>query len=163
MAQGKDVRAAAKVLYEAGTQTIKQIAAEIGTSSRTVERWARADGWQRMKPTPELTERAHRVASKLAATPENTSPEERQQALVDATEDEAVMQRGEVINRHRAEWRVVRLIANEAARDRNGDRAKLAVGLARATKLSQDGERRAWGIHAGPDGQNRIQVIIERE
>lgn len=163
MAQGKDVRNAAKVLYEAGKQTVKQIAAEIGTSPRTVERWAKADAWQRVKATPELTERAHRVATKLAATPENATAEERQQALVDATEDEAVMLRGEVINRHRAEWKVVRLIANEAARDRNGDRAKLAVDLARATKLSQDGERRAWGIDTWPDGQTKIQVVIERE
>lgn len=162
MAQGKDVRAAAKVLYESGKMTVKQVAAEIGISSRTVERWAAADGWERVKPTPEMTERAHRVASKLADTPENATPEQRQNALAAVTEDEVVAQRADLITRHRTEWRVIGGLITESVKERNIDRAKLAETLARSMKLKQDGERRAWGLEAG-EGDQKVHVIIERQ
>lgn len=163
MAAGKELRNTARALYESGKMTVKQVATEIGTSCRTVERWARADGWERMKPTPKMTERAHRVASRLAETAENAPQHERQNALVAITEDEAVAQRAELITRHRAEWRIIGALINESVKGRDIERAKLSETLARSMKLKQDGERKAWGIDTGPDGQTKIQVVIERE
>lgn len=155
MADKQNLRATARALYEAGRQTVKQVAAEIGTSSRTVERWAAADGWKRAKITPELTERAHRVASTLAEASEKS--------LDQVIEDEAVAQRAELITRHRTEWRLIGGLINESMKNRDIERAKLTEVLARSTKLKQDGERRAYGIDSGPDGQTKIQVVIERE
>jgi predicted transcriptional regulator len=162
MVDRKALRAAAKVLYDAGRQTVKQIASEIGTSSRTVERWASADGWNRVKVTPELSGKVHRVASRLAEIPDNAPQEERQKVMETVTENEAVTQRAEVISRHRQEWRIVRLLICESVKNRDIERGKLAEILARATKISQDGERRAWAIDSGDEG-NRVTVVIERE
>ena len=163
MADREDIRATAKAMYESGRQTVKDVAAEIGISRRTLERWAKQDNWQRVKPTPEMTERAHRVASRLAEVREDAAPAERQNVLAEVTEDEAVTQRAELITRHRTEWRVIGALINESVKGRDIDRAKLAETLSRSMKLKQDGERRAWGIDTGADGQAKIQVVIERE
>ncbi|UUI59693.1 hypothetical protein [Aeromonas salmonicida] len=155
MADKQNLRATARALYEAGRLTVKQVAAEIGTSSRTVERWAAVAGWKRTQITPELTERAHRVASTLAKAPEKS--------LDQVIEDEAVDLRAELITRHRTEWRLIGGLINESMKNRDIERAKLTEVLARSTKLKQDGERRAYGIDSGPDNATKIQVVIERE
>lgn len=161
MADRKELRATAKALYESGRKTVKQIAVEIGTSSRTVERWARADSWKRVQNTPELSERAHRVASRLAQIPEDAQPEERQQAVEAVTEQQAIDERAALLVRHRREWQVSRALLAEAVRERSNDKAKMAKVVAETTAITQRGERQAWGLDT--DAGTKIQVVIERE
>lgn len=161
MADKKALRATAKTLYEAGRGTIKQIAAEIGVSSRTVERWSAADGWVRVTTTPELSERAHRVASRLAEIPEDAKPEERGRAVEAITEQQVVDERAELLVRHRREWQVSRVLLAEAVRERSTDKAKMAKVVAETTSITQKGERLAWGLDT--DTGTKVQVVIERE
>ena len=161
MADRKVLRDTAKTLYEAGRGTIKQIAAEIGVSSRTVERWSAADGWKRIQTTPELSERAHRVASRLAEIPEDVKPHEREKAVTAVTEQQAIDERAELLVRHRREWQVSRALLAEAVRERSTDKAKMAKVVAETTSITQKGERLAWGLDT--DAGTKVQVIIERE
>ncbi|EPD5623964.1 terminase gpP N-terminus-related DNA-binding protein [Klebsiella pneumoniae] len=161
MAGRNELRATAKTLYESGRMTIKQVAEEIGMSSRTVERWSAADGWQRIKTTPELSERAHRVASRLAEIPEDAKPEERAKSVEAVTEQQAVDERAELLVRHRREWQVTRALLAEAVRERSNDKAKMAKVVAETTAITQKGERLAWGLDT--EAGTKVQVIIERE
>ena len=160
MADRKALRATAKTLYVAGRETIKQIAAEIGVSRRTVERWSAVDGWERIKSTHKLSERAHRIASKLSEIPENSKQEEREKALKAVTEQLAVDERADVLVRHRREWQVSRVLMSEAVRERSTEKAKMAKMIAETTSIMQKGERLAWGLDT--DVNTRVQVIIER-
>lgn len=161
MAERKDLRATAKALYESGRKTVKQIAAEISTSSRTVERWARADGWKRVQHSPELSERAHRLASQLAQITEDAKPEERQQAVEAVTEQQAIDERAALLARHRKEWHYPRALLAEAIKGRDTEKAKLAKAAAETTKIIQSAERLAWGMDSGDEP--KVTVVIERE
>lgn len=161
MAGRNELRATAKTLYESGRMTIKQVAEEIGMSSRTVERWSAADGWQRIKTTPELSERAHRVASRLAEIPEDAKPEERQQAIEAVTEQQAIDERAALLARHRKEWHYPRALLAEAIKGRDTEKAKIAKAAAETTKIIQSGERLAWGMDSGDEP--KVTVVIERE
>lgn len=160
MADRKALRATAKTLYEAGRETIKQIAAEIGVSRRTVERWSALDGWERVKNTQEQSERAHRIASRLSEIPENAKLEEREKIIKEITEQQAIDERADLLVRHRREWQLSRVLMAEAVRDRSTDKAKMAKVIAETTSITQKGERLAWGLDT--DACSKVQVIIER-
>lgn len=161
----KELRDAARSLYEGSKMPIKQVAAEIGVSSRTVERWSSADGWARMSGSPHISQRARAVADRqriaLADLAEGASQEQKHQALAIATEEVAVDERAALLVRHRREWNVPRALLAEAIKSRDFEKAKLAKISAETTKITQDGERRAWGLDA--DTGTKVQVIIERD
>lgn len=154
-------RDTARALYESGRMTIRQVAAEIGVSSRTVERWSATDGWARVKNTPELSERAHRVASRLAEIPEDAKPEERRKVVDAVTEQQAVDERAALLVRHRREWQYPRALLVEAIKGRDTEKAKIAKAAAETTRIIQSGERLAWGLDT--DAGTKVQVVIERE
>ncbi len=160
MADRKALRSTAKTLYEAGRGTIKQIAAEIGVSRRTIERWSALDGWERVNNTQELSERAHRIASRLSEIPENANLEDREKVIKEVTEQQAIDERADLLVRHRREWQLSRVLMAEAVRERSTDKAKMAKVIAETTSITQKGERLAWGLDT--DACSKVQVIIER-
>lgn len=79
----------------------------------------------------------------------------------EAAEDNAVALRAAVLQRHRTEWAIARKRVYEAARKGDFELAKLGKITSEALKIVQDGERRAWGLDTGGDGE--YTVIIERK
>jgi hypothetical protein len=82
--------------------------------------------------------------------------------LATAVEDVAVNARAELLKKHRNEWPAVR---NQVYKSLKGagdvEGMKLAKVAAEALKLTQDGERKAWGVDAGGDDKP-TRIVIER-
>ena len=168
-----DVRATAKALYEGDpTITKKQVSEEMGIPYATIDKWSKGgdtgteDKW--VKRTGEnLSERAHAAADtykgKLSELGPEITTEQQKQAMEDTAEDTAVELRAKVLERHRKEWGIPRGLVNEAVKARDFNKAKLAKITSETLKIIQDSERKAWGIDSGPDGQTKVQVVIERE
>ncbi len=115
---------------------------------------ATAEIGEKIKPrTKDIVAAARELDPKMKPDP---TPEQREVA-----EQAAVDVRASLIDRHREEWEMVRKRIHEAAEDRDFDKAKLGKITAEATKILQDGERKAWGLDA-VDGENEVKVIIER-
>lgn len=172
-----DVRATAKALYEGDPVVSKrQVAEEMGIPYATIDKWSKGgdtgteDKW--VKRTGEnLSERAHAVADTYKAKLSELGPEittEQQQKVAEQTaEDTAVELRAALINKHRQEWSAVRNLLykgmKQAAEAKGFEASKFAKISAETMKIMHDAERRSWGIDSGPDGQTKVQVIIERE
>lgn len=81
--------------------------------------------------------------------------------------DPVPTERDELLLRHRQEWLAPRALSAEALRIRDADpfkameRAKLAKITAETLKISQDGERKAYGIDVGELPPGSV-VVIER-
>ena len=156
------VRAAARHLYETSPLTFEQIGEEFGVADRTVKRWAEADGGWRKLVGPEITARAQEAADRIqSAVADITTEEDRQAVLTQVRVDAAINERANVLSRHRKEWSVVRALAGEAVRDRDGAKAKLALDVGRALDLAQRGEARAWGLDYADERQGAV-IVIER-
>lgn len=159
------MRATARTLYECRPDTtFDGVAVELGVSTRSVKRWSAADGHWKKAGGPSISARAYEVAERITQAVEQAGPdagEEAKQAAADAARIEAAVdERAQVVARHRSEWGVVRGLVAEAVRSRDGAKARLAVDVGRALKLSQDGERRAWGLDV--ETQSNAFVVIER-
>lgn len=158
-------RAAARLLYEKSpAATYESVAVEFGVTSRTLKRWAAADGGWRKLDGPIITAKAHEVADRITQAVEQAGPdagEEAKQAATDAARIEAAVdERAQVVARHRGEWNIVRGLVAEAVRSRDNSKAKLAVDVGRALSLAQQGERKAWGLDV--EVQPSAVVVIER-
>lgn len=161
-----ETKAAARALWEGDPNISKvQVAEELGIPPRAVERWSQAEGWA--KRQADMSERAHAAADtykgKLSELGPEITTDQQQKAMTDAAEETAVQLRAQVLERHRKEWNVPRALVNEAVKARSFDKAKLAKITSETLKLVQDGERKAWGIDSGPDGNQKVTVVIERE
>lgn len=162
---------AARALYE-GTHgmSMSELADITGIPKRTLALQARDKDWAKLLETKHggqteaaaaalelFRNRAAEVVEQKAETNEALK------VLAEVVPGE----RDEVLARHRKEWSAPRALAAEATRMRETDpikameRAKLGKILAETLKLTQDGERKAFGIDVGelPAGQ---VVVIER-
>lgn len=161
-----DIKAAAKALWEGDPNITKQqVAEEVGVPHRAIERWSHAEGWAKRKA--DMSERAHAAADnykgKLSELGPEITTEQQKQAETDAAEETAVQLRAQVLERHRKEWSISRVLVSEAVKARSFDKAKLAKITSETLKIVQDAERKAWGIDSGPDGNQKVTVVIERD
>ena len=161
-----DIKAAATALWEGDPNITKQqVAEEVGVPPRAVERWSHAEGWA--KRQADMSERAHAAADnykgKLSELGPEITTEQQKQAETDAAEETAVQLRAQVLERHRREWNAPRKLSYDAVKAKNFDQMKMAKITAEALTLIQNGERKAWGIDSGPDGNQKVTVVIERD
>lgn len=168
-----DMIAAARALWEGDPRISKAaVAEEMGIPYAMVDKWSKggADGkgekWCK-RVAENMSERAQAAADtyngKLSELGPEITTEQRQQAEDEAVDETAVQLRAKVLERHRKEWNVPRSLVSEAVKARDFNKAKLAKITSETLKIIQDGERKAWGIDSGPDGQTKVQVVIERE
>lgn len=159
------MREAARALYESTPSTLEAVASEFGVSARTLKRWSAASGgWQKLDG-PTITARAQLVADRVQAAVAdigpNDSAEQQVAALAEMRTEAAVDERAAVLAKHRGEGQIIRGLVAEAVRGRDGAKARLAVGVARALKLAHDLERKAWGLDLGELPPGTV-VVIER-
>ncbi len=164
-AYSDEIIATARALWEGDpSATHAEVAKELGLRATTLNSWSKKYGWAKRKQ--DMSERAHAVAdtytSKLSELGPEITTEQQQQAEADAAEETAANLRAQVLERHRKEWNVPRVLVGEAVKDRNFDKAKLAKITSETLKIVQDAERKAWGIDSGPEGAPKVHVVIER-
>lgn len=96
-----------------------------------------------------------------AAIPDskNATPE----MLAVAVEDAAVDARAQVLTKHRNEWNAARSLIYKSIKSNNQDDAKTAKIIAEGIKITQDGERKAWGLDAGETPPGQVRIVIERQ
>lgn len=167
-----EAKAAARSLWEADPHlSLREVARETGIPYATISKWSKggASGKEERwtKRGADMSERAQAAADtfrgKLAELGPEITTEQQNQAIADTAEETAVELRARVLERHRKEWNVPRALVQEAVKARDFNKAKLAKITSETLKIVQDGERKAWGIDSGPDGQTKVQVVIERE
>lgn len=161
-----ELKAAARALWEGDPNiSMADVAAEVGVTVRAMRRWSQDENWSKRKA--DMSERAHAAAdqykNKLSDLGPEITTEQQKQAESDAAEETAVQLRAQVLDRHRKEWNAPRKLSYDAVKAKNFDQMKMAKITAEALTLIQNGERKAWGIDSGGDGQTNVKVIIERE
>jgi hypothetical protein len=155
------------------------IAKRAGVSRERVRQKAIEMGWQRRADLQHVVQVAHLKADAhflpaqapgedVQQAPAAARPPEGPSARVEAAADERSAElRADITIRHRNEWRVVRGLLQEAVQKRDMPKAKLAKVTAETLKITQDGERKAWGMDApeaaGGAGTATVKVVIERE
>lgn len=174
--------------------TYSSLARELEVTRQRVAEKAKQEGWKRLGDDPAALARAAHVAAggelpeplqeespppippapppASDAPPGNVMPKAvlpgpggKADYSVEAQE-QAVATRAEVISRHRGEWRAVRGLLGEAVRARDFNKGKLAKVVADALTLTQNGERKAWGLDMAeppPAGGATVRVVVERE
>lgn len=165
----EDRYAAARALYE-GTpgMSIATLAQQTGLGKSTLERRANSENWIKnfaasLLPTmaEDAQAAADRFNTKVADYGTEITTEQLEMAKQEVVVETAIDMRGQILDRHRREWAVVRGLIGEAVKDRNFDKAKLAKITSESMRNLQDGERKAWGIDK-PDGESKLTVVIER-
>lgn len=175
--------AQARAVWEADPKVnFVHIAAEFGVTKQAVALRAKKEGWQKQADMPHIVREAHRAADAKSKPPtpvgkkavpggeaekpkiERTapamlpSPQDRAEAV-----NRAVDHRAELLGRHREEWKDVRAIVQQAIDTNDFDKAKLGKITSEATKIIQEGERKAWGIDQDQgDEKGKTTIIIER-
>lgn len=155
------------------------IAERAGVSRERVRQKAAEMGWQRRADLPHVVAVAHMKADahflpaqvpgeEVRQAPAVARPPAVPSARVEGTADERSSElRADIAVRHRREWGVVRALLNEAVKVRDLGKAKLAKVAAETLKVTQDGERKAWGMDvpegAGGAGAPTVTVVIERQ
>lgn len=165
--------AVARLSYESDpAKSYADIGKVLGVSKQTVYRKATADGWQKRLSNVEAAERAYQIADGVKSTtnahdtppltPDRYDPaaQNRESVTVLAVED-AVAKRAEVIERHRSEAMGVRKLVYAALKGAgDGELAKTAKAVAEAMRITQEMERKSWGLDRA---EERPIVIIDRE
>jgi hypothetical protein len=176
-----DQWAEARALWEADpTASAPAIAGRFGCTPQALRNRIRAEGWTKVGTLQRVAELAQmrardgeeegELGGKVSGAITLPGPKK---FLADAVEA-AIDQRAKVIERHREEWKIVRLLRQEALADRAANvraafnRAKLAKITAEMTAIQQAGERKAWGFDEGtpnaPAAQGGLLTInIVRE
>lgn len=169
--------AAARAMWEGDPRISKAaVAEEMGIPYAMVDKWSKGGasgtGEKWCKRVDEgMSERAHAIADtyreKLTEFGDEPTIEQKKQAQDETVEDIALKLRAELIGRHRQEWSAIRNLLykgmKQAADARGFEASKFAKISAETMKIMQEAERRSWGIDSGPDGQTKVQVVIERE
>lgn len=160
---------AARAMYESDKDaTYPSVAQEFGISTTTVSRRAREERWTKnVENLKDMTERAQRIAdmakTKLADLgPAINDADKVAEVQKDVTIETGAEIRAKVLDRHRQEWGAPRKLAYEAVTTRNFELAKLAKITSETLRNVQDGERKAWGMDRGGEGET-VTVVIERE
>ncbi|ECO7324778.1 hypothetical protein FXO80_19870 [Salmonella enterica] len=150
--------AAARAMYEADPKkTLRDIAAETGMSLMTMKRYSASQGWRKAH----VTDFNRLAADYEKQLPANPTPEDHERAAEVIANEQVVIERKRVLERHRKEVDLSRKLAYEAVQKNNFDTAKLAKITSETLRNLQDLERKAWGIDAGGT-ENNITVVIER-
>ncbi len=158
-------------------QDFRSIGLMLGCSRQRVQQVAVEKGWTRKADMKRIADLAHAKADahfspavtpggdvrSVPVPPADTKATSRPEA---AAEEHAAGLRTDVTVKHRNGWRVVYGLLNEAAQGRDLGKAKLAKTVAESLKITQDGERKAWGMdtpdpNAPPSAT--VRVIVERE
>lgn len=161
------------------TEGHSSIAAWLGVSRELVRQKAAEMGWQRRADLPHVVAVAHMKADahflpaqvpgeEVQQAPAVARPPAVPSARVEGAADERSSElRADIAVRHRREWGVVRALLNEAVTVRDLGKAKLAKVAAETLKVTQDGERKAWGMDvpeaASGAGGTTVKVVIQRE
>ncbi len=166
---------AARAMYESDkTATYQSVADEFGLSRTTVDRRSRQEQWVKyVDNLAGMSERAHHIADNAKAALDDAGPDltPEAQAKVQAavTEETGAEVRARILKRHRDEWAAPRKIAYEAIQKGAAgnipaafEQAKLAKITSEVLRNVQDGERKAWGMDRGGEGE-KITVVIERD
>ncbi|WP_288078616.1 hypothetical protein [Pseudomonas sp.] len=161
-----ELKAAARALWEGDPNiSMADVAAEVGVTVRAMRRWTQEENWSKRKQ--DMSERAHAAADnykgKLSELGPEITTEQQKQAEADAAEETAVQLRAQVLDRHRKEWNAPRKLSYDAVKAKDFNQMKMAKITAEALTLIQNGERKAWGIDSGPDGNQKVTVVIERD
>ena len=166
---------AIRTRWEAG-ETDTSLSLEYGVSRAAIHKHRTKEQWVR-EVAPELR---RKVTEKVAGVVADATPEERASAI-----DAEATRRAEVLKRHRAQWREVEKLRQQAITlaesatllpDDNAEivtqkadravaafeRAKFAKITAQTTSIIQTGERRAWGIEGIEDPlQGKVMVELD--
>ncbi|MBN3839232.1 hypothetical protein [Burkholderia sp. Ac-20349] len=177
--------AQARAVWEADPKVnYVHIATEFGVTKQAVALRAKKDGWQKQADMPHIVREAHRAADAKSKPPtkigrreaadvgekgEKPKAERTPPAMLPTPQDRAeavnraVDHRAELLGRHRAEWEGVRKLVNDAIDEEDFDKAKLGKITSEATKIIQEGERKAWGIDQEQgDDKGKTTIVIER-
>jgi hypothetical protein len=175
--------AQARAVWEADPKVnFVHIAAEFNVTKQAVALRAKKDGWQKQADMPHIVREAHRAADAKSKPPtpigkkgaaaepaEKPKIERTAPAMLPTPQDRAeavnraVDHRAELLSRHRAEWEDVRRIVQAAVDLEDFDKAKLGKITSEATKIIQEGERKAWGIDQDQgDDKSKTTIVIER-
>jgi hypothetical protein len=173
--------AQARAVWEADPKVnYVHVAQEFGVTKQAVALRAKKDSWQKKADMPHIVREAHRAADQKSAPPtpigkkgaaaaDKPKIERAPPAMLPTPQDRAeavtraVDHRAELLSRHRTEWEDVRSLVNEAITENDFDKAKLGKITSEATKIIQDGERKAWGIDQDQgDDKGKTTIIIER-
>lgn len=171
----KDQWEEARTAWEADPlMPMRVVAAQLGVTAEAVRLRVKKEGWTKVNTIHRINAIAMMQAGDGVPALGELVPATQKKTLAQAVQ-EAVDARTKVIERHREEWKLVRLLRKEAveARERNVatafEKAKLAKITAEMTAIQQAGERKAWGFDDQPgSGSNRpetgnITITIERE
>lgn len=166
---------AARAMYESDkTISYPDIAAEFGISTTTVSRRGREERWTKcVENLAGMSEKAHHIADKAKAALDEVgpdlTPEKRAEVQAIVTEETGAEVRAKILKRHREEWAAPRKIAYEAIQKGQAgniaaafEQAKLAKITSEVLRNVQDGERKAWGMDRGGEGE-KVTVVIERD
>lgn len=158
-----------RAAYEVGgpAASFRALGEKFGVSHTAVRKRADAEGWkQDLEPA---IQRA--TTAKVSGVVSTGNPQKQQEAI----EAEAAV-RAEVIQRHRAEWRQVAALRQEAMKLRLGtdgrptndgvgaafNAAKLAKITAELTAIQQAGERKAYRLDVAEEpGAGRSKTVVE--
>lgn len=137
--------------YEAGASQ-SALARRYGLSRAAIQKHIKAEGWMQ-----EVAETINRLTeAKVAGVVAGCNSQKKAEAL-----DRAAEARADVIRRHKAEWEQHKAIMDDALKNSDFERAKLAKITAETIRIRQDGERRAWGIQDRSEGSPTVPVRAE--
>lgn len=130
---------------EAGAK-FQELAREYNVTHQAIQKRAKAENWGDGSDVEDVIRR--KVAEKVARIRRTENPEKKAEAI-----DAEAERKAAVISRHREEWgKVTDVIeATVQSLEKKDNRtasglAKLAKTMAEATKIQQEGERKAWGL-----------------
>lgn len=122
--------------YEAG-ESMGKLSEKYGVDKSLISRNARKGGW--LQDVSGVVDR--KVNAKVNGIVHTVDPKKRAAAIDAAAEKKAA-----VIERHRQEWSQHQRIVDEAVKNEDLGKAKLAKITAETIQIRQAGERKAWGI-----------------
>lgn len=122
--------------YEAGASQ-SALAQKYGVSRTAIQKHIRQEGW-----TQDVTDAINRLTeAKVAGVVAGCNHKKKAEAMAAAADEKAA-----IIFEHRAAWAGVNKELIEARKARDFDTLKCLKISIEATKLAQEGERKAWGI-----------------
>jgi hypothetical protein len=150
-------------------------------SKSNVHAKCQKDGWERKGNMNGINVAAQRKADVLVDSSGNRTVQNEQNqicgekqnqvpspALAQSSREEAEDKRAEVTARHRAEWKNIAVLRQEALAVRNTNpdqsmfKSKLAKINAETTAIQQAGERKAWGLDIQVDMGSMYELSDEQ-
>lgn len=159
--------------------TFGEVAEMLGVSRQAVQKRAAKEGWKKGADMHAVAKKAHEVADSVSYREQQeaekaASEEVRARALqiaeeirqknLEEAEKTAIELRARLLEMHRKEWSAVRKIVHGAISRSDFEMAKLGKIVSEATRIIQDGERRAWGLDVENENSDsgEVRVVVER-